>query len=84
MANNVTFRQWIVDLFKDERGSTSIKPVVALLGAFFLCLTMTANSFSEDRFKPSDKLVELFGLFELLRLFFFNKLGKIFLRCSNT
>ena len=58
MANNVTFRQWIVDLFKDERGSTSIKPVVALLGAFFLCLTMTANSFSEDRFKPSDKLVD--------------------------
>ena len=58
MANNVTFRQWIVDLFKDERGSTSIKPVVALLGAFFLCVTMMANSFSEDRFKPSDKLVD--------------------------
>ena len=44
-------------IFKDERGSTSIKPVVALIGAIFLCGTMTANSFSEEHFKPSDSLV---------------------------
>ena len=51
------FKQWVIELFKDERGSTSIKPVVALIGTLFLCGTMTANSFSEDRFKPADSLV---------------------------
>jgi len=54
----MTFKEWLIDLFRDERGRTSIKPVVAFLGAFFLCGTMCANSFSEERFKPSDKLVD--------------------------
>lgn len=53
----MTFKQWVIDLFKDERGSTSIKPVVAFIGALFLCVTMTANSFSEEHFKPADSLV---------------------------
>jgi hypothetical protein len=53
----MTFKQWIVELFKDERGSISIKPVVAFIGALFLCGTMTANSFSEEHFKPADSLV---------------------------
>jgi len=51
------FKQWIIDLFKDERGSTSIKPVVAFMGALFLCGTMTANSFSDEHFKPAAELV---------------------------
>ena len=51
------FKDWIVELFKDERGSISIKPVVAFLGATFLCGTMLANSFSEEHFKPADTLV---------------------------
>ena len=51
------FKEWIIELFKDERGSISIKPVVAFLGAIFLCGTMTANSFSEEHFKPSAELV---------------------------
>jgi hypothetical protein len=51
------FKDWIVELFKDERGSISIKPVVAFLGAIFLCGTMTANSFSEEHFKPAAELV---------------------------
>jgi hypothetical protein len=51
------FKEWIVELFKDERGSISIKPVVAFLGAIFLCSTMTANSFSEEHFKPAAELV---------------------------
>jgi hypothetical protein len=54
----MNFKQWIVDLFKDERGSTSIKPVVAFIGTLFLCGTMTANSFSEEHFKPADSLVD--------------------------
>jgi hypothetical protein len=53
----MTFKQWIVELFKDERGSISIKPVVAFIGALFLCGTMTANSFTEEHFKPADTLV---------------------------
>ena len=54
----MNFKEWIIDLFKDERGVTSIKPVVAFIGSLFLCITLCANSFSEERFKPSDKLVD--------------------------
>lgn len=54
----MNFKQWVIDLFKDERGSTSIKPVVAFIGTLFLCGTMTANSFSEEHFKPADSLVD--------------------------
>ena len=53
----MNFKQWIVDLFKDERGSTSIKPVIAFVGALFLCGTMLANSFSHADFAPSPELV---------------------------
>ena len=55
--NKSTFVNWLKDLFKDERGSTSIKPVVALIGALFLCGTMCANSFSHGDIKPSADLV---------------------------
>ena len=53
----MNFKQWIIDLFKDERGSTSIKPVIAFVGALFLCGTMCANSFSHADFSPSPDLV---------------------------
>ena len=53
----MNFKQWIVDLFKDERGSTSIKPVIAFVGSLFLCGTMLANSFSHADFVPSPELV---------------------------
>lgn len=52
-----SFKDWLVDLFKDERGSTSIKPVIAFLGAIFIFGTMTANSFSHSDFAPSPELV---------------------------
>ena len=52
------FKEWVIELFKDERGSTSIKPVVAFIGSLFLCVTMTVNSFSEEHFKPADSLVD--------------------------
>ncbi|CAB4143433.1 hypothetical protein UFOVP449_187 [uncultured Caudovirales phage] len=52
------FKDWVVDLFKDERGSTSIKPLVAFIGSMFLCVTMTINSFSHEQFKPADNLVD--------------------------
>ena len=53
----MNFKQWIIDLFKDERGSTSIKPVIAFLGSIFLCSTMMLNSFSTENIKPSTDLV---------------------------
>jgi hypothetical protein len=53
----MTFKQWLIDLFKDERGTTSIKPVIAFVGTLFLCGTMLANSFSHEQFKPSPELV---------------------------
>ena len=53
----MNFKEWIIDLFKDERGAISIKPVVAFVGSLFLCGTMLANSFSEAHFKPSEELV---------------------------
>jgi ATP/ADP translocase len=53
----MNFKEWIIDLFKDERGATSIKPVVAFVGTLFLCGTMLANSFSEEHFKPAAELV---------------------------
>lgn len=53
----MNFKQWLIDLFKDERGSTSVKPVIAFVGSLFLCVTMTLNSFSHADFAPSDNLV---------------------------
>jgi hypothetical protein len=53
----MTFKQWVIELFKDERGAISIKPVVAFVGAMFLCVTMILNSFSHTDFAPSPELV---------------------------
>ena len=54
----MTFKKWVIELFKDERGSVSIKPVVAFIGAVFLCITMIISSFSHEDFKPADSLVD--------------------------
>lgn len=53
-----TFKSWLLDLTKDERGSVSVKPVIALLGALFLCVTMAVNSFTAEHMKPADSLVD--------------------------
>jgi ATP/ADP translocase len=53
----MTFKEWVIDLFKDEKGSTSVKPVIAFVGALFLCGTMLVNSFTEEHFKPATELV---------------------------
>lgn len=54
----MNFKSWVIELFKDERNSTSIKPVVAAMGSLFLCVTMLVNSFSHGDIKPADSLVE--------------------------
>ena len=53
----MTFKEWVIDLFKDERGAISVKPVIAMIGALFLCITMMLNSFSHADFAPSPELV---------------------------
>jgi hypothetical protein len=53
----MNFQQWIIDLFKDERGSTSIKPLVAFVGTLFLCITMLVDTLTHGDIKPSDALV---------------------------
>ena len=53
----MNFKQWVIELFKDERGSISVKPVIAFIGAMFLCITMVLNSFSHAEFAPSPELV---------------------------
>ena len=53
----MNFKEWILDLFKDEKGSTSIKPVIALVGSLFLCITMLLNSYTHEQFKPAAELV---------------------------
>jgi hypothetical protein len=53
----MTFKEWAIEIFKDERGSISVKPVIAFIGATFLCITMILNSFSHADFAPSPDLV---------------------------
>ena len=53
----MTFKEWVIEIFKDERGSISVKPVIAFMGALFLCITMGLNSFSHADFAPSPELV---------------------------
>ncbi len=53
----MTFKEWVIEIFKDERGSISVKPVIAFMGALFLCVTMILNSFSHSDFAPSPELV---------------------------
>lgn len=53
----MNFKQWIIDLFKDERGSTSVKPVVAFTGTLFLCVSMVLNSYTHKDFEPAESLV---------------------------
>ena len=36
----MNFIQWIQDLFKDERGSTSIKPLVGFICTLVLCTVL--------------------------------------------
>lgn len=54
----MTFKKWVLELFKDERGSTSIKPVIGFICSMFLCVTLSINSFSHGDIKPSDALVD--------------------------
>lgn len=50
-------KAFLLDLFRDERGSISIKPVIAFIGSMVLCTTMVFSSVSRVLVDPSDALV---------------------------
>ena len=54
----MTLKTWLFELFQDERGHVSIKPVIALMGALFLCGTMLASAISHDTIKIADSLID--------------------------
>lgn len=55
--DHTTFKTWIINLFEDERGMTSIKPVIAFLGAIFLCVSMIINGIHPE-YEPADFFVD--------------------------
>ena len=52
----MTFKKWIIELLKDERGGVSIKPFITLLGTLILCISMLMGAWIPE-FTPSDTLV---------------------------
>lgn len=54
----MNFKQWILDLFKDERGQPSIKPVTTALCTICLCISLFISVISKRTLTPSDKLVD--------------------------
>lgn len=50
------FKDWVIDLFKDERGAASVKPVLATLGAIVLCTVLLIDTISRGDVKFSDAL----------------------------
>jgi hypothetical protein len=52
-----SFIEWLRELFTDERGSTSVKPLIAVIGALFLCTTMLIEALSKIDLKISETLI---------------------------
>ena len=53
---------FIGGLFKDEKGSVSMKRLCGLLCTITLCATLYVNSFTESHFAPSTPLVDAVAL----------------------
>jgi hypothetical protein len=51
-------KEWLLQLTKDERGSASVKPVIAIMGSLFLCVTMVIQCFTHLCSEPSAVLVD--------------------------
>ena len=49
------------EIFQDERGAISIKPFLAYVATFYLCLALVANVVSSS-YKASDALVNMIGM----------------------
>lgn len=51
------FIQWIIDLFKDERGVPSVKPVISVYCTFILVLCLIVNGIN-SKFAPSAMYID--------------------------
>lgn len=56
------FVSFIGGLFKDEKGSVSMKRLCGLVCTLTLCATLYVNSFTESHFAPSTPLVDAVAL----------------------
>ena len=56
------FVSFIGGLFKDEKGSVSMKRLCGLVCTITLCATLYVNSFTESHFAPSTPLVDAVAL----------------------
>lgn len=48
---------WLSGLLKDEKGTPSSKRFIGIIAGLSLCITLYANSFSEEHVAPSPVLV---------------------------
>jgi hypothetical protein len=61
-GNYMKLLNFIGGLFKDEKGSVSMKRLCGLACTITLCATLYANSFTEAHFAPSVPLVDAVAL----------------------
>lgn len=48
---------WVIGLFKDEKGTPSSKRFIGILSGSTLCITLFANQFTDEHIAPSEPLV---------------------------
>lgn len=48
---------WVTGLLKDEKGTPSSKRFIGILAGVSLCITLYANSFTEEHIAPSPVLI---------------------------
>lgn len=58
MTKTQAFRKFVTDMMKDERGSFSIKPFIAVFGTLALTVSLFVSGFTKKEFQPSDAIVE--------------------------
>lgn len=56
MLKNLTFKEWVIDLFRDESDHASVKPFIAVIGSFFLCFSLVISAITH--YTPLDSLVD--------------------------
>ena len=53
----MTFKEFVVSLFKDERGAISVKPVIGMIGALTLCIFLVLTSYIKVDTKLLDNII---------------------------
>lgn len=54
----MTLKQWLLDLFKDERGSTSVKPFIALLGTLSFIAALIINLITHNPHTVDNNIID--------------------------